>query len=110
MSIWVEVTALVTYYKGEMVNAIGIADSEADAHAVYRRDLISLAELAPALVRLYGDNVEMVGRKMKEYLSGELEFIVLDGPAALLPCIGGVRVECQTTYLDWTQATERPQP
>lgn len=103
--IQVEVTALATYYNDELMNAVAIRDSEADACATYRRDLISLDELAVKLVRLYGKgNDEPIGKVLREFLDGEVSHITLSGPAALLPCIGGVRVECQTKYIDWEAA------
>lgn len=102
--IYVEVTALATYYNDELVNAVAIADSEADACASYKRELIGLGELAPALVQLYGKNEAVIGRILTEFLSGKHDFITLSGPAALLPCIGRVRVECQTKFIEWGAA------
>jgi hypothetical protein len=96
----IEITALVTYHNDKIIGVRPIRDSDDDAHVNYPRSAMSFDEFAVAVTRLYYDD-EIIGRKLREYLEGKLDVLTLDGPAAMLPCIGQVRVQCEVKAFDW---------
>lgn len=96
MKVAIQVTCLTAYENDELVSASVIRDEGDDVHVVYQRRLMpNLNEFAAAVVKLYANSPNDVGRAVAAYMKGQEE-IVLDGYAGEMPCIGNIRVEVQT--------------